>query len=191
MIFKKNKNYCKDKIDFDSITLKIHQNCKYELTLNSLPKEFNNLYLWNYIQRDIIYAINEEYIINIEVSDKKYSEILRSYLSNLYNFIDIDDSRILICCNNADFRIATELLEGSDILQYTNIIKILFFSNLLNSSDINNYDDKLKEVAVKMEPCGDNLGFYIYINEENISEGSLISKIKKVLEKYKIYLNII
>lgn len=190
MILNKNKNYCKDKIDFDSITLKIYQNRRYELTLNSFPKEFNNLYLWNYIQRDIIYAINEDYFINIEISDKKYSEIFRCYLSGLYNFIDIDENRLLICCKKSDYRISTELIEGSDILQYTNIIKILFFPNLFNSSGTNYYNDKLNEIAVKMEPCGDNLGFYIYINDEYIAEETLIAKIKNVLEKYKMHLNI-
>lgn|GEM_PF-6038174 len=191
MIFNKNKDCNIDKTDFDSIILKNHKNCKYELILNALPKKLNNLYLWNYIQRDVISAFNNDFFINVEINDKEHSEIFRSYLSDLYDFIKIDDNKSLICCKKADNRIITELIESTSILQYTNIIRILFFINEINHLDMNYYNDMLKEYAISMEPCGDNLGFYIYINKSYISEDALILKIKNVLSTYKMQLNII
>ena len=178
------------KVDFKVINLKIINDLIYELSLDESYSNFNNSYLWNYIQRDILAVLLKDSSVCVEIFDSQKMEILKGYLDKLYTFSDTSNEKVYIFCEKADLRLLTELIEGTDTWSYAGLLKIYacqkgYFSD--DSIKINDLD-----YYFKIEPFGDNLGISISVNKElgTPFKEAIIERIQSVTDAYKLELKI-
>jgi len=172
-------------VDFNVINLKIIDDLTYELYLDESYNKYNNSYLWNYVQRDLLAAIFKEHPVCVEILDKQHVEILKEYLDEFYTIFEISNEKAYIFSEKADLRLLTELIEGTDIWIYAGLLNIYACHSIrANAENLDYY--------FKVEPFGDNLGISITLSKESGAafKENLIERIQSVTEDYRLKLNI-
>ena len=177
-------------------------NSCYYLGKYKLLKEYENPYVWKYIQVDIVYGLlcnGKSYIV---IDDERYSKIYSDYYDyddfkefkiSKKDFVLNDTNReiLLVYLDKINVDMIIDMIEGTSLWDYTGIVKIYGFINEMPESA---YENMIQgnlnndSFIVKIQPTGDGEGLEIMINEKRISIDTLNSIISKSLEKYSVKL---
>lgn len=169
------------------------KNSIYLFYLKDFRIGYNNIYLWNYIQRDVVVSILSDFLVYIYTVDESNTE-LEEDLGELYTCKKSKDGVRYLLCNRIDYRIVTELIEAySNFWEYGYLVNFTAYSEKAAQFDIEQLEncDQLKGFAINIKPIGDNIGIEILIDPKQISETELIELIQNVTDKYKIELKVI
>lgn len=154
---------------------------------------YENQYLWNYIQRDVIVSILSDFSVYIYTPDESNSEI-KGYFTAIYPYKLSKDGKVFLYCDRIDYRIVTELIEAYDNLwQFGYLVNFTAYSEKVAQFDIEQLmsSEKIKGYAININPLGDNAGIEITIDPEQMTEGELIERIQSVIKKYRLDFKVI
>jgi len=180
-----------------TIDLEKYQHETYmEYYLGLFPKyeqKYENSYIWNFIQNDIVYELCKNKRVIIEINDFEFNSIYDDYPriklsegeTNSFN-----KNLINLECINKE--IILDFLEGTSIWDYADIINFYCYES-------NNFNDGMfkfiekdglekSNYFAKIFPTGDNLGLSIISKSQ---DGLIIDIIREVLLQYSVTLNII
>jgi len=165
---------------------------KYSMANRSII--YRNLYLWDYILRDVIVSVLTGYNVYIYTPDKENALSLKEDFENIYPFYEIMDGTIFLNCNKIDYRIVTELIEAYESMwSWDGPIFFAAYFEKKADVDFKKLDtyEQLSDYALRIESARDNMGIEILIDPEQISEADLIERVRSVTDKYKIELKVI
>lgn len=155
---------------------------------------YENLYLWDYILRDVIVSVLTDYIVYIYTPDKENALSLKEDFKSIYPYYEILDGTIFLTCNKIDYRIVTELIKAYESMwDWDGPIFFAAYYGKKADFDFKKLDsyEQLKDYALRIESARDKMGIEITIDPEQISESELIERIRSVVEKYRIELKVI
>ncbi|NLM06389.1 MAG: hypothetical protein GX219_05660 [Tissierellia bacterium] len=146
--------------------------------------EYSNEYLYNFILRDVIIELLKGSVVYA------YTPDLDAF-GDLYTAYPYYEKSYIIECDHIDKRLVSELiLFYSEIWEWAYPALFLAYDNKKSPEeieDIKNFN-KWDDYIIKIEAVPDNIGIDIYIDNEKMTEEELISRVKKVLDNYKLSL---
>ncbi|KYH30544.1 hypothetical protein CLTEP_25860 [Clostridium tepidiprofundi DSM 19306] len=175
---------------------KYHRGKYIEYYLGLFPKyeqKYENYYIWDFIQSDLIYELCKNKYVIIDISDDEFNSIYDYYPRLKSSKKDMNYfAKDLISLECVNKEIILDFIKGTDIWDCTEIVSFYCYENSDFNDEIlefKNKDDLEKSnYLTKIFPTGDSLGIAIVTKSE---DNHVVDIVREVLMQYSVTLNIV